>query len=322
VEQPLVSVVIPTKDRNREVPRAVMSALAQSVREIEVIVVDDGSTEPAQTAVRAASDDPRLVFHRNVAPTGPSAARNVGTALARGAFVAFLDSDDEWHPTKLARQIDELSRNERAGLSLCGFEVVGGHRPGRRRVQRVPRAVRAGHTVELLDTRHEPTVSSCFVLPRAVARTYLFDTDLGAFEDLDLAARISADLDIVSTRAILVRKHVSTDRQFFGPRVIDARRMLIAKHGRALERSPRVVARNEVVLAAELAGAGRPDEARTVLNSIEAGDASVPLRVARRLPARSTAQLGRILHAVRLSEKVSARGALWRLRTGRLRWET
>jgi hypothetical protein len=76
------------------------------------------------------------------------------------------------------------------------------------------------------------------------------------------------------------------------------------------------------VLAAELAGAGRPDEARTVLNSIEAGDASVPLRVARRLPARSTAQLGRILHAVRLSEKVSARGALWRLRTGRLRWET
>ncbi len=107
-DQLLVSVVIPTKDRNHEVTRAVAGALAQTVREIEVIVVDDGSVEPARAVILATFDDPRLVFHRNDTPTGPSSARNVGTALARGAFVAFLDSDDEWHPTKLARQIDAL----------------------------------------------------------------------------------------------------------------------------------------------------------------------------------------------------------------------
>jgi glycosyltransferase involved in cell wall biosynthesis len=315
-DQLLVSVVIPTKDRNQEVTRAVASAVAQTVREIEVIVVDDGSAEPARAVVRSAFDDPRLVFHRNDVPTGPSSARNVGTALARGAFVAFLDSDDEWHPTKLARQIDALSRHGRAGLSLCGFEIDGTRRP----VRRVPHNVRAGHTVDLLDTRHEPTVSSCFVLPRGVARSHLFDADLGAFEDLDLAARISADFDIVSTPSILVRKHVSSDRQFSGPRVIDARRTLLAKHARVLERHPRVVARNEVVLANELARAGHTDEARALLASIDGGSASTLLRVGQRLAPTSAGRLRRMLNAIRLTEKVSARGVVWRLRTRRMRW--
>ncbi len=178
----------------------------------------------------------------------------------------------------------------------------------------------AGHTIDLLDTRHEPTVSSCFVLPLGIARSHLFDADLGAFEDLDLAARISADFDIVSTPAILVRKHVSAQRQFSGPRVIDARRTLLAKHAVVLDRHPRVVARNEVALASELAQAGRREEARTVLDSIEAGHASISLRVGQRLHPRSTRGLRRMLNVVRVTEKLSARGVVWRLRTRRLRW--
>jgi glycosyltransferase involved in cell wall biosynthesis len=314
----MVSVVVPARDAAGTVSRTLAALAAQQLADgaFEVIVVDDGSGEPARAVVRTAIDDRRLVFHRNDVPTGPSSARNVGTALARGAFVAFLDSDDEWHPTKLARQIEALSRHGRAGLSLCGFEIDDTRRP----VRRVPRDVQAGRTIDLLDTRHEPTVSSCFVLPRGVARSHLFDADLGAFEDLDLAARISADFDIVSTPAILVRKHVSAARQFSGPRVIDARRTLLAKHALVLDRHPRVVARNEVVLAAELARAGRYDEARALLASIEGAHGSTMLRIGQRLDPRSAGRLRRMLNAIRLTEKISARGFLWRLRTRRLRW--
>jgi glycosyltransferase involved in cell wall biosynthesis len=315
--QPLVSVVIPTKDRNIEVRRAINSALRQTVREIEVIVVDDGSAEPARAVLSAGLTDSRLTYHRNESPTGPSAARNVGTALARGAFVAYLDSDDEWHPTKLEQQVESLSRHSRAGLSLCGFEL----RNGAQHKQRVPRGVRAGHAVELLDTRHEPTVTSCFVLPREIARTYLFDASLGAYEDLDLAARISVDHDIVTTRSILVRKHVSAERQFAGPRIIDARRTLLAKHALVLDRHPRVVARNELVLAAELARVGRNDDALALLGSIEGDYSSAWLRIGRRIQPKAPGRLSQVLDTIRRAEKLSVRGVAWRLRTSRLRWQ-
>jgi glycosyltransferase involved in cell wall biosynthesis len=318
-ESPLVSVVIPTRDRNAGVARAVASVLRQTVTDFEIIIVDDGSVDPVREALGAGTSDARLTFHRNESATGPSSARNVGTALARGSFVAYLDSDDEWHPTKLERQVGALQGSDRgAGMSMCGFEVVSGARTR----ARVPKAVRAGHVVELLDTRHEPTVTSCFVLPTALARTYAFDGDMAAYEDLDLAARISSTHDIVTTRSILVRKHVSAERQFSGPRVIDARRALLAKYADVLRDHPAVLARNEITMAAELARIGRTDEARALLAAIDSDRLSPWTRIIRRIEPRTPKRLGTVLDAVRLVERFSVSGALWRARTGRLRWQS
>jgi glycosyltransferase involved in cell wall biosynthesis len=316
---PLVSVVIPTRDRNDGVQRAVASVLRQTLTDIEIIVVDDGSVDPAREVLGAVISDARLIFHRNESATGPSSARNAGTALARGSFVAYLDSDDEWHPTKLERQVGALQGADRAaGLSLCGFEVVS----GTRRRARVPKAVRAGDVVELLDTRHEPTVTSCFVLPTALARTDAFDSDMAAYEDLDLAARISTTHDIVTTRAILVRKHVSAERQFSGPRIIDARRALLAKYADVLGDHPAVLARNQITMAAELARIGRTDEARVVLSSIDADRLSPWTRAVLRIEPRTAKRLAAMLDAIRLVERFSVSGAMWRARTGRLRWQS
>jgi glycosyltransferase involved in cell wall biosynthesis len=314
---PLVSVVIPTRDRNAEVQRAVASALSQTLSDLEIIVVDDGSLDPTRDALAPVATDPRLRFHRNDSATGPSAARNVGTALARGFFVAYLDSDDEWHPTKLRAQVDALQRlGSAAGLCLCGYEVVS----GTRRRARVPAALKVGDEVELLDTRHEPTVSSCFVLPTALAQTYRFDGDLAAYEDLDFAARIVTTHAIVTTRAILVRKHVSAERQFSGARVLDARRALLAKHASVLREHPAVLARNELTIAAELARRGDTDAARAVLTSIDARHLSPWIRVAKRVPPGSPKGLAAMLDALRRVERFSVSGAMWRLRTSRLRW--
>jgi glycosyltransferase involved in cell wall biosynthesis len=256
-------------------------------------------------------------FHRNESATGPSAARNVGTGLARGSFVAYLDSDDEWHPAKLTLQLRALQRRDRdAGLSLCGYEVVNGSR----RRARVPQEVRAGDVVDLLDTRHEPTVTSCFVLPTALAQRYSFDGALAAFEDLDVAARISISHDVVTTRSILVRKYVSGERQFSGPRVIDARRVLLAKHATLLSEHPAVLARNQLTMAAELVRAGRTHEAAALLASIDAGHSSPWMRMASRSRPGSARGSNRQLDLLRLLERFSVRGALWRARTGWLRW--
>lgn len=103
-ESPLVSVVIPTYHRPDLVGRAVRSALEQTVAALEVIVVVDG--RDAETCEKlAAVGDPRLTVHVPDQHLGNAEARNVGVSRARGRWVAFLDDDDQWMPSKVERQI-------------------------------------------------------------------------------------------------------------------------------------------------------------------------------------------------------------------------
>jgi glycosyltransferase involved in cell wall biosynthesis len=103
--EPLVSVVIPTIDRHRLVTAAVESALRQSLREIEVIVVVDGP-DPETVSVLQSIDDARLRILPLPENLGLAGARHAGIDLARGRWIALLDDDDEWLPQKLAIQID------------------------------------------------------------------------------------------------------------------------------------------------------------------------------------------------------------------------
>jgi glycosyltransferase involved in cell wall biosynthesis len=104
---PLVSVIIPTFNRAGQVREAVDSVLAQGVQEIEVVVVDDGSTDGTRAVL--AGRDPRLVYAHQP-NRGPAAARNRGIAMARGAFISFLDSDDLWLPGKLGAELGVFAR--------------------------------------------------------------------------------------------------------------------------------------------------------------------------------------------------------------------
>jgi len=113
----LVSVIIPAYNAGRFIEAAVRSALAQTYAPIEVIVVDDGSTDDtAHIVERIAASDPRVTL-LSQANQGASAARNAGAAAARGQFFAFLDADDLWHPSKIERQMD-VFRNGPPDLGL------------------------------------------------------------------------------------------------------------------------------------------------------------------------------------------------------------
>ena len=101
MSDPLISVVVPFFDNASYVGEAVESALAQTYPRVEMVLVDDGSTDGGWEAVQAFSDRATLIRQENL---GAGPARNAGIAAARGELVAFLDADDLWEPAKLERQ--------------------------------------------------------------------------------------------------------------------------------------------------------------------------------------------------------------------------
>jgi glycosyltransferase involved in cell wall biosynthesis len=118
-----VSVVMPVYNAERYVEMAVRSALASDLREIEVVVVDDGSKDRSLEIV-ANIGDPRVVTVR-LRPSGrPSRPRNVGIARARAPYVAFLDADDLIKPDKLSAAVAAMDRHPEAGFAFADFERI------------------------------------------------------------------------------------------------------------------------------------------------------------------------------------------------------
>lgn len=188
-----VSVIIPTVDRPQEVRRAVRSALDQSVAPLEVIVAHDGP-DPAAVA-GLAELDPRV----RVIEVGPhpknagSSARNVGVAAARGAWVAFLDDDDEWLPGKLEAQLAAV-RTDAEHLILAGRAE---RRSGRGSViwpLRAPhRGERIGDYLFVREYAGEGWLPTpVLMVPTALARQVPFDEALQQHEDLDWLLRLEA----------------------------------------------------------------------------------------------------------------------------------
>lgn len=135
-EQGLVSVIIPTYNRARILRRAIESALSQTYGDIEVVVVDDGSTDDTREMLTLMSADRRVRYFRQ-ANAGVSAARNHGMRQARGEFIAFLDSDDSWHPWKLSAQIAALRRCPEAMIAWSDMSASSGEEIIRERHLRV-----------------------------------------------------------------------------------------------------------------------------------------------------------------------------------------
>ena len=114
----LISCIVPVYNGERYLSEALQSIFAQSYRPLEVIVVDDGSTDNTPQVVARFKNCIRYLEQSN---KGPSATRNLGVSAARGDFVAFLDPDDLWHPEKLARQMARFEA--RPELDLCVAHV-------------------------------------------------------------------------------------------------------------------------------------------------------------------------------------------------------
>ena len=168
---PLVSVIIPTYNRAAWVKEAAASVLDQTFRDYELMVVDDGSTDA--TLETLVSLDGHLKVLRRERRRGVSAARNLGAAVARGDWLAFLDSDDLWLPDKLARQVDYLKAYPE--LVICQTEEIWMRNGVRVNPPQTHRKM--GGDIFL------QSLKRCSVSPSAVMlRRRLFE-DLGGFDE-------------------------------------------------------------------------------------------------------------------------------------------
>ena len=121
---PTVSIILPTYNRVGSVQAAIHSVLAQTYIDYELIVVDDGSTDETASHVREIAD-PRLIYVLHPQNKGAAAARNTGMRMARGDYIAFLDSDDTWHPQKLEVQVEFLKNSpDQVGGCVTSYRLV------------------------------------------------------------------------------------------------------------------------------------------------------------------------------------------------------
>ncbi len=197
--EPAVSVVIPTFERRPMLLEALASVRAQTFEDWDCWVVDDGSSDGSAEAVEALGD--RRVRLIRQANRGVSAARNRGLAAARAGLVAFLDSDDLWHPEKLARQVAVMEE----GWALCHTEEVWLR--GSERVKPKRRHAKAGGWQFLR------SLELCCISPSAalVRRDVLealggFDEAYPVCEDYDLWLRLTARYPVAYLADALVTK--------------------------------------------------------------------------------------------------------------------
>ena len=195
-----VSVIIPTWNRAAAVVEAVGDVLGQTETDLEVLVCDDGSTDESRARVQAIAD-PRLFWLDGPRSGCPAAPRNRGIAKARGEWIAFLDSDDRWLPSKLARQLEVASAAGVGAVSSNATRLRDGKPAGT--VVDHPRPLI--RTADLLSWN--PVVCSSMVVRADVlARCGGFPEDRAclAIEDHALWLRVAALTDIAYVEECLV----------------------------------------------------------------------------------------------------------------------
>ena len=202
-----ISVIIPTFNRCDNLRRALASVMAQTCMPAEVIVIDDGSTDSTLDMVRTEFPEVDYFFQEN---NGVSAARNAGIRRATGEWLAFLDSDDEWLPEKLANQVALLMNNPE--FKICHTEEIW-IRDGCR-VNPMKKHAKQGGWI------FQHCLPLCAMSPSAIMihRSVFddighFDTALPACEDYDLWLRITAQYPVAYIDEAQIIKYGGHDDQ-------------------------------------------------------------------------------------------------------------
>jgi glycosyltransferase involved in cell wall biosynthesis len=209
---PLVSVVIPTYNREALLREAVGSVLTQTYREWELIVVDDGSTD-GTAAYLGAVGHPRVTVIRRPHSANPALLRNTGVRASRGDYVAFLDSDDVWFPDKLDRQVRDALEHPECGWSYTGLVHIDGR--GRETAGHRAWVPYRGWILEpLLDGRATAQTSTVMIERALFDSVGGFDESLLRCQDYDLWLRLAerSETTVLETPLVGFRQHAGNTR--------------------------------------------------------------------------------------------------------------
>lgn len=205
---PLVSVVIPVFNGASFIARAVGSVLAQTCTDVEIIIVDDGSTDNTQAVLgQMAQTSAIICLHQNNA--GPAQARNTGIQSAKGEYLGFLDCDDIWFPEKLEAQLAILRGKSQPGLVHCNYEVID---PTGRVIQHA----KAGQSRDALHQAftggQAPLLSTILLSRTLLEQIGGFDSDLWVSEDSDFILRLYEMTTFECVDQVLVHKFQQVPR--------------------------------------------------------------------------------------------------------------
>jgi len=187
---PTVSVIIPTYNRAHLIGRAIESVLSQTYDCFEIIIVDDASVDGTERVIRNYTDK-RIRYIRSDKNMGPAGARNVGIESARGKYIAFLDSDDEWLPEKLKKQIRILeTTSSKVGVVYSGtWRIMG----DKKFFIPWPKTIRKEGNIhyDFLCGKYLVPTPAAIVKKACFSKVGTFDNNLPAIAEWDLWIRIS-----------------------------------------------------------------------------------------------------------------------------------
>lgn len=202
----MVSVIIPTKNRPNLLERALDSVSLQTYDNLECIVVDDGSDTPASEVVDRIGD-PRIRCIRHETSKGASAARNSGIRASEGRYLAFLDDDDEWLPTKLEKQVKAIEESpDSVGLVHCWMVRINDENG---QVESFVKPALDGSIFKYVLSRQPLGNVSCWLVHRSMALELGgFDETLPRGNDGDFLRRLCLKRKVDCVPQVLVRYHL------------------------------------------------------------------------------------------------------------------
>lgn len=198
-----ISVIIPTYNRAHIIKESIQSVLDQSVLPLEVIIVDDHSTDNTSEVVNSFNNE-RIKYVLNKGAKGANGARNTGIKMAKGSYIAFQDSDDIWLPKKLEKQLKYISENQDVDMVFCSLNLNNGERE-------IPhRKVKQEEIIDQLKRGNFISTQTIFI-KKDVALTTLFDEELMRFQDWDFCLRVSKNYTIEHLDEALVMVEQQND---------------------------------------------------------------------------------------------------------------
>ena len=186
---PKVSVIIPVYNREHLIQRSINSVLNQTYKNIEVIVIDDASIDNTAEKIKELDDD-RIKYFKNDSNQGPSNSRNRGIALSTGELIAFQDSDDEWLPNKLEKQVKKILESSDNTAAVYCRMIFCDYKTGRKKTENFEvydfkEYYRDGSSVQT------PSMVTVLIKKAVLDELGYFDERIKIGEDTELAMRVS-----------------------------------------------------------------------------------------------------------------------------------
>lgn len=211
-----ISVIIPTFNRGKLIANSIKSALNQTIKNLEIIIVDDGSTDNTKEVIDKFQDR-RIKYIKLDKNQGASNARNIGIKAAKGKYISFQDSDDIFYPNKLEIQLNNII-NKKSDLDFCKINLLYNSTYN----YLVPSTIRekrfesGDFFTELISNGNFISTQSILV-KKSFMKEFLFDPNMPRLQDYDVILRMIPKVKISYTKEVLVDLHIQNDNLTLSP---------------------------------------------------------------------------------------------------------